>query len=189
MENFLIHYGLLAVALFAFFEGDITYVMAGVVAHLGYFDFMAVIIIGSICSYANDVVWYWVGYKQADKIKASRIYRRAGPKVERLAAKYGTWQILSTRLVYGTRIASAIFWGVQKFSFVRYTIIDFLSCLLWAVVLTGLGFFLSNSAGMLIRHVHALELWLLVAVIIGVGAYIVGRTALKQRVKELDQVE
>lgn len=183
MEELLIHYGLFAVALFAFFEGDVTYIMAGIVAHMGLIDFWAVIVIGSVCSFANDAIWYWVGHHQSHRVKTNRAYLQAGPTVERLAAKYGAWQIMTTRLVYGTRIASAIFWGVQKYSFARYSVLAFTGCLLWATLLTSLGYFLSTSAELLMSEIKTLELWLLGGLLAAIGVYIIRRAWFRQRAK------
>src|SRR5882724_12692521 len=47
MESFLIHYGLAAVALLAIIDGDVTLILAGVIAHLGLFSLPAGIAAGS----------------------------------------------------------------------------------------------------------------------------------------------
>lgn len=183
MEYFLIHYGIYAVAFLAFIEGDVTFILAGVVAHLGIFSFPMAIIIGAVFSFAGDCVWFWLGRKQAGKIRASRFYSKAGGTTEQLAGKFGAWEIILTRFAYGTRIASSVFWGTQNFRFSRFGIIDFLSCFSWTVLLTGLGYFMSSSAAALIGEIKKLEIWLFIAVVLAIGIYIVSVTVIGRRIK------
>lgn len=183
MENFLMHYGLFAVAFFALTEGDVTFIMAGVVAHLGFFGFFSVIIIGSLSSFVGDCVWFWVGRSRADSIRETHIYTRVGTTVEQLAERFGAWEIVTARFVYGTRIASSLFWGTQNLSFSRFAILDYFSCALWAGLLTALGFFMSRSASALIGEIKSIEIWLLVALVVAVGIFFVTKTVMGQRIK------
>jgi membrane protein DedA with SNARE-associated domain len=168
METFLLQYGLLALVILAAIEGDATFVIAGVLAHLGLIDFFAVIVIGSISSFIADCIWFWLGYSHSDWILKSRRYRRVGPVVERLAHKFKGCEIVVARFVYGTRIASSLFWGIHKFSFARFVVLDLTSCLVWALVLTSIGFFFGQSAEAFLGEFKQLEVWLLVAMV-GVG--------------------
>jgi membrane protein DedA with SNARE-associated domain len=85
--------------------------------------------------------------------------------VERLAKKFKGWEIVVARVVYGTRIASALFWGIHKFSFARFAILDLSSCLVWALLLTSIGFFLGQSAEVFLGNLKHIEIWLLAAMI------------------------
>jgi membrane protein DedA with SNARE-associated domain len=168
MENFLIQYGLLALVILAAVEGDATFVVAGVVAHLGFINFLTVIVVGGLSAFLADCFWFWLGYSHSDFILKSRRYRRLGPVIERLAKRFKGWEIIIARFVYGSRIASALFWGIHKFSFTRFILLDLISCLVWAILLTSIGFFLSKSAEAFLGDLKRLELWLLVAVL-GIG--------------------
>ena len=146
MEAFLIKYGLWALVLLGMFEGDVVSVMAGVVAHLGYLKLSMVILIGGISLLAGDSIWYWIGRISSQKIKNSRMYSRMGPYVEKLSRKLGPLQLLSARFIYGTRIASTSFWGIQRLAYMKFLAIDLIGCLVWVLLLSLIGFSLSSSA-------------------------------------------
>ena len=79
------------------------------------------------------------------------------------------WELLAARLVFGARIASAIFWGVRGLSVGRFVSIDLIGCLAWASAMTSLGWLLSHSAMLLIGEVKRIEIWLLGALLVGVA--------------------
>lgn len=177
-QQLLIQYGLFAVLVGSAFEGDITLVLAGVVAHLGIFAFPLAVAAGALGSLAGDCAWYSLGRFREPHIRESRFYRRVGPTIERLAGRLGPWQLLAARFVYGTKSASMIFWGLHGLPFRRFLLIDIVGCVLGSLVFTSLGYLLSGSATVLLGHVKRVELWLLGAAIVGgLIVFIIDRTA------------
>jgi membrane protein DedA with SNARE-associated domain len=181
LERILIQYGLLAVLLLATVEGDLTLILAGVVAHLGMFSLGPAILAGALGNLVGDSAWYLLGRSSARVIREGRFYRRVGPTVERLAKRLGVWQLLAARVVYGTRNASMVFWGLHGLRFDRFILVDAVGCLLWCSIFGGLGFLLSNSAEWLIGEVKHIEYWLLGAVVVAaIAVFIVNRLARRE---------
>jgi membrane protein DedA with SNARE-associated domain len=182
MENLLIQYGLLALIILAAIEGDATFVIAGILAHLGYLNFFAVVVVGGFSAFMADCVWFWLGHSHSEFILRNHRYQRVGPQVERLTRRFRGWELIMSRFVYGTRIASAMFWGVHKFSFARFVLLDSISCLAWALLLTSIGFFLGKSAEALLGHLKRVEIWLLIA-LVGIGlVFLVGKLIMRREV-------
>src|SRR5829696_926349 len=178
LKDLLVSYGLVAVFFGSAVEGDVSLILAGVVAHLGIFKFPLAVLVGSLGSMAGDLLWYGLGRSRGTRFRAGRFYRRFGPTVERLAARLGPWQLVAARFVYGTKGASMIFWGLHGLSLKRFLLIDTVGCLLGSLVFTSLGYLLSGSATALLGHVRRLHLWLLGAAIIAViVVFIVDKTA------------
>lgn len=100
---------------------------------------------------------------------------------EHLAQRFGVWEIIAARFVYGTRIASVLFWGIQKLPFVRFAALDLIGCALWAIVFSSLGYFLSGSAAVLIGEVRRIEIWLLVAVAAIAFFFLLSRYLLRRK--------
>jgi len=165
MKELLLRYGLMAVFFGAATEGDVTMILAGVTAHLGLLDFLAAVGLGALGGFVGDVACYAVGRARARSIRSSRIYRQAGPVIERFVDRLGVWQIAVARFVYGTRIATMLFWGVRGLPFWRFASVDLPGCVLWATLLGALGFAASDSAAALIGRVRHVELWLLGALV------------------------
>ncbi|HZP43852.1 MAG TPA: DedA family protein [Candidatus Binatia bacterium] len=183
MEALLIRYGPLAVFLGAAFEGDVSLVLAGVVAHLGFFPLPVGIGAGWLGSVASDAACYWMGRRHADWVVRTRLYEHVRPLVERLAARVGPREIVVARFVWGSRIASMIFWGVRRLPLARFLALDLLGCALSVIALQSLGFVLGASAVALLGKAKRVELWLLGA--LGVSAAVVlGLKTAVRRVQE-----
>jgi membrane protein DedA with SNARE-associated domain len=172
MEDILIRFGLLAVFIGAALEGDVTLILAGVVAHLGLFDLMSAIAVGAGAGVLADVVCYGIGRARAGTIRDTGVYQRVGPLIERLAKRVGAPEIMLARFIYGARIASMLFWGMRGLPVARFVGLDVIGCALWSSVLTSLGYAFSGSAAMLIGRVKRAERWLLVSLLLAAAAMI-----------------
>ncbi len=167
LEAFLARYGLLALFCLATVEGDVSLVVAGVLAHLGILSLPGAMLAGALGNLVGDSAWFWLGRHQAGRIRASRVYQAVGPRIERLARRIGPAQLLAARVVYGTRNASMVFWGQYGLGLVRFLAIDALGCGLAAVGFTALGFGLGLGTAAITAEVKRVEHWLLVAVVGG----------------------
>jgi membrane protein DedA with SNARE-associated domain len=167
LEQFLVRHGLLALALIATVEGDLSLVVAGVLTHLGLLPFWGAVLAGASGNLAGDLAWFAVGHRLRERITRTGVYRRVGPRVERLARRFGPWQLLASRVVYGTRNVSMLVWGHLGLSTLRFLMIDGLGCLLAGMLFVGVGFGLGHGTSAITGEVKRLEHWLAVAVIIG----------------------
>jgi membrane protein DedA with SNARE-associated domain len=181
MESFLFHYGLAAVALLAVVDGDVTLVLAGVVAHFGLFSLAAGIAAGSAGAFIGDTIFYTIGRTNTRWIQNTRLYRRMGARAENLLHRFGVGQLFAMRLVYGTRIATLILCGVRRIAFWRFALFDILSCIAWATLLGLLGFALSDSAAWLIRAVKSVEMAAAAVLVVAVLVIVVFRRVREQR--------
>jgi membrane protein DedA with SNARE-associated domain len=186
VEEFLVRYGAVAVFLGAMCEGDLSIVMSGVVAHLGYLSLPAALQAGILGAFLGDTVWYLVGRMQARAVKESRVYRHAAPLIERLVARVGEGQIVLARFVYGTRIASMFFWGVHGLPYPRFAVVDAVGCALSVTALALLGWGLSETAITVFGRVQRVERWLAMAAVVSVGVVLVLR-ALGRRAEQRAQ--
>jgi len=178
LEHFLVQYGLIALFLLSMVDADLVMILAGVVAHIGFFDLRDAMLVGAAGNLMGDTLWYGLGRWHAGWLKSTRVYRRVGPTVEQLARRLGPWQLFAARAIYGTRVASMVFWGLHGLRTVRFLLINALACLLWATALAGLGYFLSDSAESLLGRVRRVEIWLLAAVVVAaIVVFILTRAA------------
>jgi membrane protein DedA with SNARE-associated domain len=167
LEAFLSRYGLVALFLLATVEGDVSLLVAGVLAHLGILALPGAILAGAAGNLLGDTVWFTLGRAHRARIRSSRLYRAVGGRIERLAARLGPWQLLAARVVYGTRNASMLFWGQLHLAWARFLLINGLGCLLAATGFTLLGYLVGHGTTVLAGEVKRIELWLLIAVIGG----------------------
>jgi membrane protein DedA with SNARE-associated domain len=167
LEHLILRYGLAAVFVGAAVEGDLTLILAGVAAHLGYFSFPAAVAASLVGGLLADLAWYTLGRVRGPKFRAGRLYRRVGHRIEILARRLGAAELVASRFVYGTKAASMVFWGLHGMSLPRFLVVDAIGCVLGSLVFTGLGYAVSGSATVLLGRVRRVERWLLGAVLVG----------------------
>jgi membrane protein DedA with SNARE-associated domain len=181
LEQLLIAYGPAAVVLGSMIEGDMTLILSGVVAHLGIFPLPVAMAAGAAGNFLGDCVWYWIGRHRRSAFRSTRLYQRVAARIEELARRFGVWELLLVRFVYGTRNASMLFWGLQGLPFNKFAGVDALGCAMGAALFTSLGYLVSGSAELLLGKVRRIELWLLGAVVVGIALVGMVHLATKRR--------
>ena len=178
-------YGLWAVFFGTMIEGDLTLLFAGVLARAGAFSFEEALLVGTAGGFAGDSLSYFIGARFRGRARTLRFFMRARPRIENLMRKFGVLSILIVKYVYGLRTASAIFWGLAHFGYLRFAVLTIVSCLVWVGVLAGLGFTFATGVQQLIGPLHRLQVILLIGFIILVAVYII--TRFERRVIEEDK--
>src|SRR5215207_9447730 len=159
-------FGLLAIFVLTMLEGDITLLLAGVLAHgqaFGPYSFPLVLAVGTLAGVASDNVAYALGRAGRSGVKKYRFYCAARPRLERLTDKFGVLSIFISKFTYGLRWGSCAFYGVAKMPYPRF------------LVLSGVGFVFHSAIYNLIGDIHDLSYLLLVVVVVvivvGIGGF------------------
>lgn len=183
-------YGLIAVFFLVMIEGDITLLLAGVLAHSGFFgeySFLLVLLTGTAGAVAGDNLAYATGRGFGKSVRDFRFYRAARPRIARLTDKFGWLSIFLSKYIYGLRTACCVFYGVGRTPFGRFLPYTLASCFAWVFILSGAGYFFSGAITNLIGDFHRLGKVLLVIVVCGIaGFYLLERYWLSKKVEEAD---
>ena len=190
LNDLLYQYGVYAVFILVMIEGDITLLLAGVLAHSGFFgeySFAQVLIWGTIGGCLSDNLAYFTGRGFCEGVREVRFYQAAKPRLERLTNKFGALSIFLSKYIYGLRWAACVFYGVGRMPYLRFLFLSFTSCFLWVFVLAGAGYFFSGAVMGLIGDFQRLGKVLLVIVVVGiVGFYLTERFWISRKVEEAD---
>jgi membrane protein DedA with SNARE-associated domain len=190
LNDLLFQYGLYAVFILVMVEGDITLLLAGVLAHSGFFgdySFAQVLIWGTVGGCLSDNVAYFAGRGFSEGVRQFRFYRAAQPRLQTLTRKFGPLSIFLSKYIYGLRWASCVFYGVGRMPYLRFLLLSFSSCFLWVFVLSGAGYFFSGAVMGLIGDFQRVGKVLLVIVILGiVGFYLAERFWISPKVEKAD---
>ena len=188
LNQLLLQYGVYAVFILVMIEGDITLLIAGVLAHSGFFgdySFAQVLIWGTIGGCASDNLAYFGGRAFCEGVRELRFYRAAKPRLERLTNKFGPLSIFLSKYIYGLRWAACVFYGVGRMPYLRFLLLSFASCFMWVFVLSGAGYFFSGAVMGLIGDFQRLGKVLLVIVVVGIVAfYLAERFWISPKVEE-----
>jgi membrane protein DedA with SNARE-associated domain len=183
-------YGLYAVFVLAMIEGDITLLLAGVLAHgafFGDYSFLKVLCAGTAGGMTGDQIAYVMGRGFRSRVRGYRFYRAARPRIERLTGTFGPLAIFLSKYVYGLRTATCVFYGVAKMRYTRFLPITLVSCFAWVALLSGAGYFFHSIVTNFIGDFQRLGKLLLVIVVCGIAAfYLAERYWLSPRVEEAD---
>ncbi|MDR3401270.1 MAG: VTT domain-containing protein [Chthoniobacter sp.] len=183
MREFLNHYGLWAAFLLALLENDVSFIAIGVVARLGdgdpstpdEFNLYTALVAAIVGALIHDTFWFVIGHQHSDWFKSSKVYLRIGPAIERLAKRFGPWEIFFARFVYGTRNPTSIFWGIHHLPYATFAGIELLALTLWGSLLVTIGFHFTSLAlkiiGRVERHHHP-QLLLITLVLSLIGIYL-----------------
>jgi membrane protein DedA with SNARE-associated domain len=182
-------YGLYGVFALTMFEGDLTLLMAGVLAHsdfFGSYSFARVLIWGTLGGFASDNLAYGAGRLFSNTVRKFRFYRSASQRIERMTNRFGTLSIFISKYVYGLRWASCTFYGVAQMRYLRFVPLSLISCFVWVFILSGIGYFFSSAVMGLIgdfRHVGKILLGILVGGV--VLFYLIKRRWVSPKVEEV----
>jgi membrane protein DedA with SNARE-associated domain len=180
MQALLARYGVLAVLVGAAVEGDVTMILAGVMVHLRLLQAPVALVAGVAGAVVSDAVFFALGRRGAKRLRETRAYQRVAPLIERIARRVGSGAIVIARLVYGTRVATIVFWSVHGLGWGRFIVLDAIGCVLWAFVFGGVGYLVSNSATVVIGHVKAVERRLFLGLVVAAAVVVVLREISKR---------
>src|ERR1051325_327135 len=131
MEEIIRRYGLWAVFFGTMIEGDLTLLIAGVLARAGLFDLSDALLVGTAGGFVGDSITYWIGSRFRGKAHQMKFYLKAKPRIERLMKRFGVLSVFIVKYAYGLRTASALFWGLAHFGKTKFLLLTLGSCLTW----------------------------------------------------------
>lgn len=146
MEALITTYSYLGVFLGTLLEGEATVVLAGILCHKGFFELYSVIFVSLIGTLMGDQFYYylarWKGYEWASK---SPRFRRNYPRASELLTRHSTWILLMSRFLYGLRIVIPATCGVMRIPAWRFSLLNFVSALVWTPLMAWLGYAFGRS--------------------------------------------
>lgn len=188
MEELLRDYGLWAVFFGTMIEGDLTLLLAGVLARAGVFTLGEAMAVGTAGGFIGDSLSYLVGARFRGAVRSLASFRRSRHRIERLMRRFGVLSVFVVKYVWGMRTATAIFWGVAHFGYLKFAPLTLLSCGVWVLVLAGIGFTFATGVETLIGDLRRIQIILLVVGILIAALYALTRIERKV-IEEGDEPE
>ncbi len=183
-------YGIYAVFALCTVEGDITLLLAGVLAHNGYFgpySFLKVYIFGTLGGMVGDTFGYTIGRLFRKSVENYSFYKMAQPRIERLIEKFGGFSLIVSKYIYGIRTAMCLFNGVGRMPFRKFIILDFISCSIWVLMLSSVGYFFSGAITTIIGDVKQIGVALFFIALVGIiSFYLIEKFLLSQKIEDAD---
>jgi membrane protein DedA with SNARE-associated domain len=173
-ELLLQKFGYLAVFVGTFLEGETILVMAGFFAERGYLDIALVAITAFFGAFTGHVAWFWLGRAKGVKIldRFPKMKTHFGKGI-RMFERYGAPAIFITQWLYGLRITCAVIIGISQISTLKFLIYEAISCLVWSIVIAGLGYYFGRAVERVLgRAAHIEKYGLIALAAIGIGMFV-----------------
>jgi membrane-associated protein len=96
-----------------------------------------------------------------------------------LFLKHGHWAVFVGRFITGLRVFAGPLAGTFRLAYPRFLFFNFTGAVIWASTFGCLGFLFGSNWQRLVSFVHRLNRFVLVGVLIGLAAVLVGRAIRK----------
>ena len=160
-------YGLWAVGIGAFLEGETILALAGLAAYRGYLDFYTVVVVAMICGFAGDQFYFFLGRKKgARNLERLPGAREKPHRFDDLLKRWHAPLIVMIRFMYGFRIIGPIFLGMGRVPAWKFMVYNFIGAAIWAPLIAGIGYLFGEMVESVLSDVKRIEMWLFAAIIV-----------------------
>ncbi len=136
-------------------EGETFLVLAAMLAHLGAFDIVDVVLIAIFGVILGNMLWYYLGHKLSDKSFAKKIITRAENAVTYFLPRFREKpfkSIFFSKFIYGVNRATVIVSGVLRVKFALFMEAEVLASIVWVALYSIIGYFLGYAAVQMTRN-------------------------------------
>lgn len=157
-QLFVSHYGYLAVYIGTLFEGEIVTAIAGLLSQMGKLSFVPVVLCATAGALSADSVLYWLGRVSVCRnFRITTSLRKRAETYRPRVLRQQIWILLGYRFFIGMRASISLALGMSRVSYSRFLLLGIPITLIWATLLTGLGFYFARSMAGLTSYVTRLE--------------------------------
>lgn len=170
ISAFVASYGYLAVFVGTLLEGETVLIAAGYAAHRGMLDFTTVVLVAALGGTLGDQIAFLLGRWKGDAlIDRFPALSQQKSRVQGLLERHATLFILTIRFLYGLRVAGPMLLGSSHVGLLRFTLLNMIGAIFWAITLSSIGYVFGLAMNALIADLKHIEEILLLAILIGGG--------------------
>ena len=173
-ESLLQDFGYLAVFVGTILEGEAILVAAGFFASRQHLDPVGVGVVAFAGAYLGHLFWFWLGRAHGVRLidRFPKMKRHFGKGV-RVFERYGVTAIILTQWLYGLRITCTVIIGMSRIGLLKFLVYQAVSCALWVVVITAVGYYFGRAIESFFGRIEHLEKYgLIVIAAIAIGFWV-----------------
>jgi membrane protein DedA with SNARE-associated domain len=147
LEVILAQYGLIAVFLGTFFEGEIVVIAAGVLASLDFLSLPWVFATAFVATFVGDQVFFFLGRKKGTAFlekRGRKHWRKRAEKVHDLIHNHQNKILFGYRFLYGLRIPTLFALGTSELSTKKFVLLNVINSAIWTVLFVLGGYFFGD---------------------------------------------
>jgi membrane protein DedA with SNARE-associated domain len=166
ISAFIASHGYLAVFLGTLLEGETVLIAAGFAAYRGLLDWPLVALVAAAGATLGDQLAFLLGRWKGDALlERFPALARRRPQIHVLLDRYDVIFILGVRFLYGLRIAGPLVMGSSRVPALRFTLLNLVGAVLWAVLVSGAGYVFGIAIGSLIADLKRIEEAIVIALL------------------------
>ncbi len=135
-------YGYIILFLYSFGGGFFALVAAGALSYMGKMDITLTIMVATASNYMGDMfLFYMARYNKNFTKPYMKNHRRKFALSHLLIKKYGNWVVFIQKYIYGVKTLIPIAYGLTKYSFVKFGILNLPASILWSLFFGLLSYY------------------------------------------------
>ena len=166
LEVIIAQYGLVAVFVGTFLEGEIVVIAGGLLARLEFLSLTWVLIIAFV---AGDQFFFYLGRKKGTAFlekRHRRHWRARAEKVHDLIHNHQNKILFGYRFLYGLRIPTLFAIGTSELSTKKFVLLNLINSAVWSVIFVLGGYFFGEFFALLVGNVKNYEKEVLIGVVV-----------------------
>jgi len=154
------------------FPGETILLAAGFFASRGHLSAAIVAGVAAAGAMLGDNLGYWIGRRLGRSVlikygKYVWLTEKRFSEMERFFERHGAKTVAVARFITGFRVFTALFAGASHMAWSRFLPFNAIGAIVWAAVITLIGYFFGHSWSLMERSVKGGGLILAAAVVIG----------------------
>ncbi|MBX4209313.1 DedA family protein [Candidatus Parcubacteria bacterium] len=169
LEAILAQYGLIAVFLGTFLEGEIVVIAAGILANLGFIALPSVFAVALCATFLGDQFFFYIGRKKGTEFlekRHRRHWRKRADRVHDLIHNHQNKILFGYRFLYGLRIPTLFALGTSELPTKKFVFLNLINSVVWSTLFVLGGYFFGDVFTLYFDNVKAYEKEILIGVAI-----------------------
>ena len=188
LEHLIQTYGVLAVGVGTFFEGETILILGGLVAQRGYVNLYWVITAAFIGTLCGDQLFFFLGRKQSQWLLSRRpSWQTRITKAQDYLDRHQIPLVIGFRFLYGLRTVTPFVIGMSRIPTGAFLLLNTIGALIWAITFGTGGYLFGHALEAAFENIKHYEAQLLAAIV--AAGFIVWLVYLIRRKKQTPKPE
>lgn len=164
MEALLVKYGYVLFFAGVVLEGETVLIAASYLAHKEIFSLPVILFLAVAGNCTADLIYYFIARSRGTDWLEARFGRnKRYARTVGWVRRHANWLLLGNRYIFGFRILIPAACGALGMPLLRFTILNLLSSIIWALPVGLLGFYLGTGVESLFANARQYETWTMLA--------------------------
>lgn len=168
LEVIIAQYGIAAVFIGAFLEGEIVVVAGGLLSRLEFLNLTLVLITAFAATFLGDLCFFYIGRKKGNGFLDKRPHlKRRSERVRELIHEHHNKILFFYRFLYGLRIPTLFALGTSELSMKKFMVINAINSVVWTAVFVLGGYFFGDVFTKIVGDIKDYEK----EILLGIGLF------------------